>query len=87
VPLFPGRFLDTEWFPAALFTRPKAIESTSVLLFGATIKNQFNINRDALPAKRSVMITLGAHGHARRGGVTRTLFRFATFPQVCLWPG
>jgi hypothetical protein len=37
VPLFPGRFLDTEWFPAALFTRPKAIESTSVLLFGATI--------------------------------------------------
>jgi hypothetical protein len=41
VPLFPGRFLDTEWFPAALFTRPKAIESTSVLLFGATIKNQF----------------------------------------------
>ena len=36
------RSLVSERLLAALFTRPKAIEPLSVLLFSATIKNQFN---------------------------------------------
>jgi hypothetical protein len=32
-----------EWFQADLFTRPKAIASTSVLLFGTIKRYQFNV--------------------------------------------